>query len=97
MNETPIPDQGIDIVLVVESEVLVRHALAEYLRHCGYRFGLSRWVRENRAGVQVILSGSVIKAAHAAGDLCEEGPHLTKPYEPQQVVEWIKKLRNLKG
>jgi CheY-like chemotaxis protein len=133
MNQTAIPDQGIDIVLVVESEVLVRHALAEYLRHCGYRvieaastqeamtllssaavsvdivfsaveiegsgggFGLSKWVRENRSGVQVILSGSVIKAAHAAGDLCEEGPHLTKPYEPQQVVEWIKKLRNLKG
>ena len=37
MNEIAIPDQGIDIVLVVESEVLVRHALAEYLRHCGYR------------------------------------------------------------
>jgi DNA-binding NtrC family response regulator len=131
MNEIAIPDQGIDIV--VESEVLIRHALAEYLRHCGYRvieaastqeamtllnnatvsvdvvfsaveiegpvdgFGLSKWVRENRPGVQVILSGSVVKAAHAAGDLCEEGPHLTKPYEPQQVVEWIKKLRNLKG
>src|ERR1700761_2132933 len=133
MNEIAIPNQGIDIVLVVESEVLVRHALSEYLRHCGYRvieaastqeamtllnnatvsvdvvfsaveiegsvdgFGLSKWVRENRPGVQVILSGSVVKAARAAGDLCEEGPHLTKPYEPQQVVEWIKKLRNLKG
>lgn len=132
MNQTAIPDQAIDIVLVVESEVLVRHALAEYLRHCGYRvieaattqeamtllsdagvsvnvvfsaveegpvdgFGLSKWVRENRPGVQVILSGSVAKAAHAAGHLCEEGPHLSRPYEPQQVVEWIKKLRNLKG
>ena len=42
-------------------------------------FGLSKWVRENRPGVQVVLSGSVVKAAHAAGDLCEEGPHLTKP------------------
>ena len=133
MNKTTIPDPGVDIVMVVESEVLVRHALAEYLRHCGYRvieaastqeamtllnnatvsvdvvfsaveiegpvdgFGLSKWVRENRPGVQVVLSGSVVKSAHAAGDLCEEGPHLTKPYEPQQVVEWIKKLRNLKG
>jgi CheY-like chemotaxis protein len=133
MNEAAIPDQGVDVVLVVESEVLVRHALAEYLRHCGHRviettstqeamtilndatvsvdvvfsaveiegpldgFGLSKWVRENQSGVHVVLSGSVIKAAHAAGDLCEEGPHLTRPYEPQQVVEWIKKLRNLKG
>jgi CheY-like chemotaxis protein len=133
MNETAIIDQDIEPILVVESDVMVRHALAEYLRHCGYRvieaastkeamtllgtasvpidvvfsaveiegpadgFELSKWVRENRPGVQIILSGTVVKAAQAAGDLCEEGPHLAKPYEPQQVVEWIKKLRNLKG
>ena len=120
-------------ILVVESDVMVRHALAEYLRHCGYRvieaattreamtllgdasvpidmvfsaveiegtadgFGLSKWVRENQPGVKVVLAGTVVGAAHAAGDLCEEGPHLAKPYEPQQVVEWIKKLRHLKG
>jgi DNA-binding NtrC family response regulator len=125
--------RDVEVVLVVESEVLVRHALAEYLRHCGYRvieaastkeamtlltnsavsvdivfsaveidgpgdgFKLSKWVRKNRPGMQVILAGSVIKAVHAAGDLCEEGPDLTKPCEPEQVVEWIKKLRNLKG
>jgi hypothetical protein len=56
-------------------------------------FGLAKWVRENRPGVQVILTGSVEKAAHAAGDLCLEGPHLAKPYEPHQVVEWIKRLK----
>jgi hypothetical protein len=41
------------------------------------------------------LAGTPEKAAHEAGDLCEKGPHLTKPYEPSQVVDWIKKLRNL--
>jgi DNA-binding NtrC family response regulator len=121
-----------DTVLVVESDVLVRTAIAEYLRHCGYRaieaassddaitvltepsipvgivlsaadvagsmngFGLAKWVRENRPGLQVVLAGNVVKAAHVAGDLCEEGPHVQKPYEPQQVVEWIKRLRNIK-
>jgi len=132
MNQSADPGPTVDIILVVESDVMVRHALSEYLRHCGYRvieaataqeaktlltanipldvvfsavdleepaegFGLSKWVRENRPGVEIILSGSVVKAAQHAGDLCEEGPHLAKPYEPQQVVEWIKKLRNLKG
>jgi CheY-like chemotaxis protein len=119
----------LETILIVEDEVLVRTAIAEYLRHCGYRvvettssdealsvlqevdikvdvvlsdvkisgamdgFGLAKWVRENRPGVQVILTGSVEKAAHAAGDLCEDGPHLAKPYEPQQVIEWIKRLK----
>lgn len=119
----------LETILIVEDDVLVRTALAEYLRHCGYRvveatsadealsvlqevdikvdvvlsdvkisgamdgFGLAKWVRKNRPGVQVILTGSVEKAAHAAGDLCEDGPHLAKPYEPQQVIEWIKRLK----
>ena len=60
-------------------------------------FGLYRWVRANRPGVEVLLAGNVVKAAQEAGDLCEEGPHLKRPYEPEQVVGWIKKLRNLRS
>ena len=60
-------------------------------------FSLARWVRASRPGVEVALAGSIVKAAKKAGDLCEEGPHLRKPYEPEQVVEWIKKLANLKS
>lgn len=129
MNEQSAHPQDHDTVLVVEDEVLVRTAIAEYLRHCGFRvveavsadealiilnetdiqvdivfsdikmpgamdgFGLAKWVRENKPGLEVILTGNVEKAANAAGDLCEHGPHLEKPYEPQQVIEWIKRLR----
>jgi hypothetical protein len=60
-------------------------------------FALPQWVRGHDAGVDVILAGTPEKAAHEAGDLCEKGPHLTKAYEPSQVVDWIKKLRNLKS
>jgi CheY-like chemotaxis protein len=56
-------------------------------------FSLARWVRANRPGVEVALAGSIVKAAKTAGDLCEEGPHLRKPYEPEQIVEWIKSLQ----
>jgi CheY-like chemotaxis protein len=124
-----------ETIIVVEDEVLVRTAIAEYLRHCGFRvveaasadealivlsetdiqidivfsdikmpgsmdgFGLAKWVRENKCGLQVILTGNIEKAAQAAGEICEHGPHLEKPYEPQQVVEWIRRLRasTLKG
>lgn len=118
-------------VLVVEAEVLVRFAIAQYLRDCGFRvieavsaaeaqtvlsqaevaidvvlsavelsgtidgFSLARWVRSNREGVAVILAGTIERAAQDAGELCEEGPHLRRPYDPQQVVEHIKMLRNL--
>src|SRR5438270_33237 len=55
-------------------------------------FGLSQWVRQHREGLAVILVGSPVKAADAAGDLCESGPMLSKPYEPQFVVDQIRRL-----
>jgi CheY-like chemotaxis protein len=54
-------------------------------------FQLSQWVRSHRPGVEVILAGTVKRAADAAADLCEDGPHLMKPYDPQMVVERIKR------
>src|SRR4051812_21012761 len=52
-------------------------------------FGLARWIRERRKSVDVILAGSPKRAAEAAGDLCEEGPDLAKPYHPQIAVDRI--------
>ncbi len=59
-------------------------------------FDLAKWMRESRPDVQIILAGTVSQSVKVAGELCEQGPHLAKPYEPQQVLEWIKKLRALK-
>jgi DNA-binding response OmpR family regulator len=115
-------------ILLVESDVLVRHPLAEYLRECGYQvreasnsdearkildddrisidivladidapvengFELAAWIRRNHSAVQVILAGSVVTATEKAGDLCHDGPTLTKPYEHHFVLEQIRRLR----
>ena len=56
-------------------------------------FALSHWIRQYASGVRVLLSASVEKAAKLAGELCEAGPHLRKPYEPQALLDWIKRLR----
>ncbi|MBX3575422.1 MAG: response regulator [Mesorhizobium sp.] len=56
-------------------------------------FLLSQWVRQNKPGVEVVLSSVVERAAEAAGDLCEEGPALAKPYDPKTVVDHIKRLK----
>jgi len=126
-NLNPTPN-ALKSILVVEDEVLIRLAIAEYLRECGYKvheatqaaeavavlespevavdivfsdvvmpgemdgFGLARWVRANRPGIEVILTSTVDRSAEVAGMLCEAGPLMKKPYEPQSVVERIKQL-----
>jgi DNA-binding NtrC family response regulator len=55
-------------------------------------FSLARWLREQKPGVPIILAGSHSAAADAAADLCEHGPMLAKPYEPQILLDQIKRL-----
>jgi CheY-like chemotaxis protein len=116
-------------VLIVDGDILSRHAIADYLRHCGYRvveavntdealialgdealsvdvilcdvhavgsrsgFELANWVRQNRPELEVRIAGSLAGAAETAASLCEIGPHLARPYEPQAVIDYIKQLR----
>jgi len=116
-------------VLIVDGDIISRHAIADYLRHCGYAvveaastdeamtaleevslgidvilcdagaigsqsaFGLSTWVRNNRPELEVRLAGSLEGILDTAAELCENGPHLQRPYEPQAIVDYIKQLR----
>ena len=54
-------------------------------------FGLAQWTRANRPGLDVILTGGAPSAVNAAATLCEDGP-LPKPYEPQLVLDRIRRL-----
>lgn len=54
-------------------------------------FRLSQWLRKNRPEVQIVLTGTINRAASEAVDLCEES-HLPKPYDHQTVLDRIKKL-----
>ena len=116
-------------ILIVDGDIISRHAIADYLRHCGYAvveaastdeamtaleevslgidvilcdagaigsqsaFGLSTWVRNNRPELEVRLAGSLEGILDTAAELCENGPHLQRPYEPQAIVDYIKQLR----
>ncbi|MBD8552077.1 response regulator [Sphingomonas sp. CFBP 8764] len=126
----PVPKgEATPSILIVDGDIISRHAIADYLRHCGYAvveaattdeamkalgepslgvdvilcdasatgsqsaFGLSTWVRNNRPELEVRLAGSLEGILNTAADLCEHGPHLLRPYEPQAIVDYIKQLR----
>lgn len=54
---------------------------------------LASWVRINRRELEVRLAGGAEMAAQTAAELCESGPHLSRPYDPDAVVDYIKRLR----
>jgi DNA-binding NtrC family response regulator len=54
-------------------------------------FGLAKWIRENRHGMNVILAGTVPRSVNAAKDLCDKGP-IPKPYEAHVVHDHIRRL-----
>lgn len=116
---------SLSCILLVESDVLVRNPLAEYLRDCGFRvleaagagearrllaegaqpvdvvladadapgaFALARWIREGFPAIRLVMAGSPAIAAEKAGELCEDGPLLAKPYDPQIVLDRIRRL-----
>lgn len=116
-------------ILVVDGDILSRHVIADYLRHCGYAvveaattdeamaalgeaslsidvilcdisalgsrsgFELATWVRTNRPELEVKLASGIETVAQTAAELCENGPHLKRPYEPLAVKDYINQLR----
>jgi len=55
-------------------------------------FELVRLARKKRSRIRTVLAGTPKRAADAAGDLCEEVPHLRKPYHPQVIERQIRSL-----
>ncbi len=115
------------VVLIVENEVLVRMAVAAYLRECGFRvveartaaealrvfesditidvlfcgvdipgdmdgFSLSQRIRRERPQTKIILTSGARRSAEEAGTLCEQGPHLAKPYDHRDLERRIRRL-----
>ncbi|MGD9507040.1 MAG: response regulator [Geminicoccaceae bacterium] len=74
------------------SELVVDVLLCDFDLEGGNGFATVRQVRAEHPGVKVILAGGVESSANAAADLCESGPLLARPYDPQIVVDRIKRV-----
>jgi len=113
-------------LLIVEADVLVRNAVAGYLRECGYivieaagpdealgvleadkpvdvvfsevnfrqgdGFALAQRIRRDWPRIKIILTSGVHKTCEEAGELCEHGPMLAKPYEHRDLERHIRQL-----
>ena len=55
----------------------------------GFIFGA--WIRAHHPTVTVILAGNTEKTTVKAGELCEEGPALLKPYDHKLVLQEIRR------
>jgi CheY-like chemotaxis protein len=129
MTDLPSTEAAARSILIVDGDIVSRHAIADYLRHCGYDvveaantdeamtalaevalgvdvilcdveaigvksgFELAQWVRDHRPELEVRLAASVDGAARTAAALCQTGPHLNRPYEPEAVVDYVRRLR----
>jgi CheY-like chemotaxis protein len=54
--------------------------------------GLAQWVRRERPWLRVILTSGAARTAKEAGDLCEQGPVLAKPYDHAELERNIRRL-----
>lgn len=55
-------------------------------------FALAQWVRREYPDVKVILTSGVRRMAEQAGDLCDDGPFLDKPYSYDVLLGHIRRL-----
>ncbi len=54
-------------------------------------FALSRWAKQARPGIKVIVTSGTERAAQEASDLCDDEPYLLKPYDPAALLREIRR------
>lgn len=81
---------GEEAMLALKAKTLKIEIVLAAMSAPGSGFALRQWVREQQLPVEIILAGSVEKAVEEAGDLCNEGPGLSRPYEHRLVLDQIR-------
>jgi CheY-like chemotaxis protein len=55
-------------------------------------FQFRAWALQRRPEVQIMLAGNIATTAAKAAELCEDGPQLRRPYDPQSVADYIRRI-----
>jgi CheY-like chemotaxis protein len=79
---------------VLEADVTIDIAFADLASpNSPESFALAQWIRRERPAIKIILTSGLAPTARAAGELCEHGPMLEKPYHPAELERRIRELR----
>lgn len=79
---------------VLEADVTIDIAFADLASpNSPESFALAQWIRRERPAIKVILTSGLAPTARAAGELCEHGPMLARPYHPADLERRIRELR----
>jgi DNA-binding NtrC family response regulator len=78
--------------LLKEGSRRVDIVLAEVKSGEASGFALASWVRTRLPDTQVVLAGTIATATKRAGEICQEGPALSKPYDHRLVLDYIQRL-----
>lgn len=81
---------GEDAMRVLSMPELRIELVLTDLATAGGGFALRQWIEASGLPAKVILAGSVSQAVKQAGEICNDGPALTKPYEHHLVLDRIK-------
>jgi DNA-binding response OmpR family regulator len=55
-------------------------------------FALANWMRAHHPKIDIVLAATVAKAVEKAGELCEDGPDIKKPYDHKTILDQINRL-----
>jgi DNA-binding response OmpR family regulator len=77
--------------LLADGQLTIDLVLADAAVDAEAVFALAQWVRRERPDVKIVLAGTQTRTAEQAGDLCNGGPALVKPYQHKLVLEHIKR------
>jgi CheY-like chemotaxis protein len=77
---------GIDIILM---DAAASGLGADEPGENGFHF--AAWIRAHHPDIAVILGGNTERTAAKAGQLCEQGPALSKPYDHELVLQEIRR------
>jgi DNA-binding response OmpR family regulator len=77
--------------LLADGQLAIGIVLADASVDAEAVFALAQWLRRERPSVKIVMAGTATRTAAQAGDLCNEGPALVKPYRHKLVLDHIKR------
>jgi DNA-binding response OmpR family regulator len=71
-----------EAILLIEDDTFTPEIIVSNVELAGDGFGIAKWIRNNKPGLALVLTGTPKRAAEVASSLCENGP-LPAPYDAQ--------------